>query len=321
MADNLLSVDERVGTNFRVTSDNGGPLEMRVVPPGGGSDPIEVTRVLFVDSGVGGVGATGALNQPYATITEAIADAVASLATSVVIKIAPGTYAEEIIIPPSSLTAVSFDGWTSAGPAVENDSLPVLSGGIVVQASPAPPDSPTVLLSNLLFTSTISSASLTDLVVVLHNVRATGSIQGATLYLYSTVSDIAGIVGGSDDTFLFLDGYTWGRLVANATAVSNAAKEFFDHGCDVCPASLSVTGLAIGASQEVSFPHPVTRNDEYAIITKTNIPAVDYTLTFSHTETDAVHAIITNLSRVSTNFDDTVATLVFHGTMPTFAPP
>jgi hypothetical protein len=174
----------------------------------------------------------------------------------------------------------------------------------------------------LLFTSTITSVSLTDVVVVLHNMRATGAIQAAaTLYLYSTVSDIAGIVGGSDDTFLFLDGYTWGRLITNATAVANAAKEFFDHGCDVCPSSLAVTGLAIGASQEVAFPHPGTLNDEFAIITKTNVPESDYYLTFTHTETAAVHAIITNLSRTPGDFSDTVSTLVFHGTMPTLTPP
>jgi len=34
-----------------------------------------------------------------------------------------------------------------------------------------------------------------------------------------------------------------------------------------------------------------------------------------------VHAIITNLSRVSTNFSDAVSTLVFHGTVPSYPPP
>lgn len=319
MADNLLSVDDRVGTNFRVTSDNGGPVEMRVIAGSGGGGAIDVTRVLFVDSGVGGVGATGAINQPFATINEAILSAVASGFTEVIVKIAPGTYTEAILIPTSALTAISFDGWTSAEPRYQT--LPVLTGGITVQPTAAPPASPDLYLSNLVITGTIEGAGATDLQVHLHNVRAAGSIGGALLTLYAVNSNISGIVGGSDDTFLWLDGYTWGQLIFNGTTMAPAAKQFFDHGCDVCPADLNVTGLAIGASQDVQFPHPETLSNEWAIVTKTGVAQTDYQLVFSHTTTAAVHCIITNLSRASTNFDDTVSTLVFHGTMPGFAPP
>jgi hypothetical protein len=319
MVDNLLSVDERVGTNFRVTSDNGGPLEMRVVPPAGVIGPIDVTRVLFVDSGVGGAGASGAINQPYPTIAQAIAEAVASSAEQVIVKIAPGTYTEAIVIPTSLLTAISFDGWTSAEPRYAD--LPVLTGGMTVQPTASPPTSPDVYLSNLVMTGTLTGTPTTDLQVHMHNVRFGGIIGGALLNLYAVNSNIAGDVGGSDDTFLWLDGYSWGQLIFNGANMAPAAKQFFDHGCDVCPSSLNVTGLAIGASQDVQFPHPETLDNEWAIVTKTGVAQTDYQLVFSHTTTAAVHCILTNLSRVSTNFSDDVSTLVFHGTMPGFAPP
>jgi len=288
--------------------------------PGTAAD-IHVNRVLFVDTAGVALGANGTLNHPFLTINAAITAAAALTITSIVIKIAPGTYAEEVHVPPSTLTTISFDGWTSAGPEVPNDDLPILSGGMVIWPIAAPPDSPDIFLSNLLFTSTIAGTASTDLQIHLHNVRALGSIEGAILYLYATQSNIGGIVGGSDDTFLFLDGYTWGQIVYNSTVLAPAAKQFFDHGCDVAPSSLNVTGLAIGASQEVAFPHPATLNNEFAIITKTGVPADDYYLTFTHTETASVHAMITNLSRTPGDFADTVATLVFHGTMPTFTPP
>jgi hypothetical protein len=290
-----------------------------VVPPGSVIGPIDVTRVLFVDSGVGGVGASGAINQPYPTIAQAIAEAVASSAEQAVIKIAPGTYTEAIVIPTSLLTAISFDGWTSAEPSYID--LPVLTGGITVHPTASPPTSPDIYLSNLCITGTVTGTPTTDLQLHLHNVRFAGTIGGALLNLFATVSNIAGVVGGSNDTYLWLDGYTWGRLIYNSATLAPAAKQFFDHGCDVAPSALSVTGLAIGASQDVQFPHPGTLDNEWAIVTKTGVAATDYQLVFSHTTTAAVHCIITNLSRASTNFTDAVSTLVFHGTMPGFAPP
>jgi hypothetical protein len=282
---------------------------------------VAVTRVLFVDAGASATGATGSLSHPFLTINAAILAAAALAVDSIIIKIAPGDYAELVVVGTSDLLCVSFDGWTSAGPEAPNTNLPVLSGGMVIFPATGGPATPDIFISNAYCTGTIGGYMSSDIQIHMHNAHSIGSIEGATLNLYATVSNIAGIVGGSDDTNLYIDGYTWGRLVANNTSLAPATKFFYDHGCDMASSALNVTGLAIGSSQEVAFPHPITRNNEFAIITKIGTAQTDYTLTFSHTETAAVHAIITNLSRMVGDFSDPVSTLVFHREIPSLPPP
>lgn len=312
MADNPLTVDEAVGTLFRVTSDNGGPVEMKVGTPGGAAADITVHNILFVDAAASASGANGALNHPYTTIQAAVNAAAAIPMTEVCIKIAPGTYAETVLVPTATVSIIAFDGWTGVGPN-GTTGLPVLTGGMEIQplTGTTPPE---VFFSNLRMTGTVQDSGSSDLSVHCNNVRATGSFVGGLVTLYLTNSDIGGLINARDDLFLELDGYSWGRLKANGTSYAGATKQFYDSGCDIQAGQLGVEGLAIGASQAVSFPHTGTVPEEFAIVTKSGT-ATDFQLVFSHTGTDVVVCIITNLSRVSTDFDDLVQTQVFHRQM------
>jgi hypothetical protein len=119
---------------------------------------------------------------------------------------------------------------------------------------------------------------------------------------------------------LNVDGYSWGQLVRAGTTLLPAdySRTFYEEGVDYADDVLAVAGLAIGASQAVTFTHDTARAGEIGAISKIDaVPATDFQMVFSHTGAGTVTFILTNLSRVSTNFNDEVRHVVWHMDMPT----
>jgi hypothetical protein len=280
---------------------------------------------LFVDAGASAGGANGQMAHAFQTIQAAVDQVITNAWNSAIIKIAPGTYAAGITVTTSaSLTTLVLDSWQAGNPDATNADLPVISGNITVQPITGA-TSPDLYLANLNIISNIESSNLAvvDLQVHMQNCRfSPGTIDCLNLELYLIHTDFGGDAGGTNSFSLHTDGYSWAKIVSNGSALSPGySRDFWDTGADVWDSNLNVTGLAIGASQAVTFPHPETRVNEYAMATKLTPFATDFQLVFSHTGVADCTFILTNLSRASTDFADDIRTVVFHCDMAQFVIP
>lgn len=289
---------------------------------GGAGGAIRVNAVVFVDATAPLANQAGTLDHPFRTVQQAITYAVATYTDAAIIRVAPGTYTENLNVPVSTLATLQIEGWGKEI-AFSSPLLPTIVGDIVVQPQ-VDPTPLAICFSNLELQGDISSATpaVDDLVIKMFGVYwhdgAIASNLSAVFLEHTECGENTSITATTLD--LNVDGYSWGQLIRNGTTLSPAdySRTFYEEGVDYEDHTLNVLGVAIGASRAVTLNHGTARAGEIGAISKIDVaPATDFQMVFSHTGAATATFILTNISRVSTNFLDDVRTVVWHMDMPT----
>jgi hypothetical protein len=119
MAGNRVTTQAKIGTAFRIATDNQGPMDFLVEPPaGGGGSLTNLSNVLFVDGGttVPGGDQTGNIETPFATITAAVA---AAPVGATVIVVTAGDYTGEADISLTRTNTLTITNWNPSPQALE----------------------------------------------------------------------------------------------------------------------------------------------------------------------------------------------------------
>jgi hypothetical protein len=289
--------------------------------PGGGAS-LRVHAVVFVDAHAPVDDQAGTLDHPFQTLQQGIDYACSNYSGGAIVRVAPEQYAEDLNVPDTNLDVLVIEGWGKEF-AVSTALLPRILGNIVVQPkSIAPPL--TLCLANLEMQGNIGTADpgAQDFAVQLHSVQFNGgtiTANNTQVYLEHAAFMNGCTLSGFTTLNVRTDGYSWGELLRDFTTFNppDYTRTFYEEGCDYADNDMVENGLAIGASIAVEFPHSTARPGDVGAVTQTTDPGVvDFQLVFSHCTLGSAWFILTNISRVSTNFNDAVRTVVWHMDMP-----
>lgn len=301
-------------TAGRVLTSQGDNLAPQWATPAPGVAPIAQT--LVVDAVNFSATPTGTLAAPYQTIQAAINRAVALGWVFVQLLIAPATYADPVAIPLG--LAVTFHGWDPNAPATLGGDI-TITGGIG--------SSDAVVFTNCLITAANIAAAnpaTQDINLTFDNSFNSAAITTFNALLFYFTSTQGGNITANGGLTISWDGYSWARTLQVAPAIVPAAytRQFFDAGHDTYRRALVANGVVIGTTVFVDMVVPAyVRADDLVQIQTVDPSVRDFICGIHGADAGSVVAWITNLSRVSTNFNDAIVLLVHHEAMVAEPPP
>jgi hypothetical protein len=270
-----------------------------------------VAQTFFVDGVNFSSSPTGTLSAPYRTIQQAIDQAVANLWTQVQIIVAPETYADPIAIP-VDLEMVIIEGW---GPTTFLLGT-IISGNITYTSLPAGWGN--LILRDVNITAgniTTTDPDTQDITIQMERVICGANITAANIQLSLLQTNQSADVTATGNLIVEFDGYSWQRHVLSAptfSAVGSYMKGFNDAGHDKSVETATVNGVAIGTTVFLDFALPLVTVNDHISVTVVDQAARDF-IVGGHCCTAGQATIwLTNLSRVSTNFDDDIEVLIHH---------
>jgi hypothetical protein len=284
---------------------------------GGGSSGNggKIYQTLFVDHDNAPLtGADGSISKPFTTIPDAIAYAVAQPWLVVELLVAPANagYGDPVTIPNG--LSVIVRGW--------DDTLtnpPLLLGDWVTSITQLTTTELAFINCDLGMTSiAVANPATQDLSVLFQNTRNSATISGKLVILQYRQSSQGGNISATDSASIRWDGPSWAYfLQLNPTLPLNTTHYFFDAGHDVYPQALTTTGLAIGATGFVTLGTPVCTGQRARVQVQVGDPSIQDFICGVHgvSNTGEVTVWITNISRVSTNFSETIHLLVHQEVM------
>lgn len=276
-----------------------------------------VSNVLFVDGTLGTALGTGTIGAPFQTVQQAVTYAALTLLlTEVWIQCAPGVYAAAVNVP--SGIEIGICSWG------DKSGVPVqLQGDITLNSA----SSVIAFKDVACFMATIRTADLglMDLSISFQNCSCSAEILSANIVLNLRGSDLSGDVTGTTSTVLNSDGDSWAWLLEFEVTILPAdfLRGFFDAGHSVATGNITVNGLAIGATTfvAVTFSNVAIRADDRAEVQFGDEHVQDFIAgVFTVGDTEVV-VWITNISRVSTNFDEEALFTFHHQAMSSLDPP
>ena len=299
----------------RVLTSQGDDQPPAWAVPAPGVAPIAQT--LVVDAVNFSATPTGTLGAPYQTIQAAINQAVALGWTFVQLLIAPATYAGAVAIPLG--LAVTFHGWDPDAPTI-------LSGNITITGSVGSAED--FYFTNCVITAAtiaVANPAAQDLSLSFRNCFNSAAIAGFNVFLAYIESSQFGNVTGNNSTITSFDGYSWATTLQAAPTILPAgySRAFLDAGHDTYQRSLTINGLAIGTTGFVTMAVPnYVRGGDTAQIQVVDPAIQDFKCGIHGVGvTGNVTAWITNLSRVSTNFNEAIKLTFHHEAMVPEPPP
>lgn len=300
---------QNAATAGRVLTSQGDDLPPTWAAPASGVRPI--ARTFVVDAVNFSATPDGSFGAPFQTIQAAINRAVAIGETFIQLLIAPSTYADPVNIP--SGLDVTFHGWDELA-------SPNLGGDITIVGGVG--SSNTMCFTNCnIFATNITAANpaTQDITLEFHGSFVSANITGFNVSLFYRGSTQGGNVVANGGCFISWDGLSWARWLQGASSLPPGySRQFLDAGHDIYSRSLTINGLAIGATGFVTMPISTgvfVRAGDHASI-RVNDPAVqDFICGVHGVGPGTVTAWITNLSRVSTNFAEGIQVLIHHNDM------
>lgn len=299
-------------TAGRVLTSLGAGLAPDWSTPAPGVKPIAQTLVVdAVNFSAVGV-ANGTLAAPFETIQEAIDAAVTRGMASVLLLIAPATYATPVAIP-LSLTNVTFHGW--------DPTFPAILGGDITVTAPSVGNAPAIYFTNCTITAAALQTAAADQNIFFgfDHSYCSAVIAANDLVLEYQQSTQGGNVVANGSCSVRWDGPSWAYTLQAAPSFPlGTTNLFFDAGHDTYQRSLVKNGLAIGTTGFVTMavnPLYVKQGDRVSI--QVDDPAIQDFICGIHGVgvPGSITAWITNLSRVSTNFAESIRLLVHHDLM------
>lgn len=294
-----------VATAGRLLTSGGAGAVPLWSPPVAGVAP--VAQTLFVDAVNFSATPTGTLGAPFQTIQQAIDQAVTNGWTQVEIFIAPATYAAPIAIP-LVLVNVALVGWSDF-------IQPILGGDIVYASLPGGSANLAIIDCNVTAANIASdNPAANDLGLFFERSSNAAACIAANLVVEFRESFNAGTMTGNLALFTRWDGWSWRNHALLAPAFLPAAyfRTFLDAGHDVYPATLTINGLAIGATGFFNVAVPWVRAGDYATVQVLAPVAVDYICGVHSSSAGQVQIWLTNLSRASTNFAEAAQVMIHH---------
>ena len=286
---------------------------MQTATPGSLGIGGSITRVLRVDGTLGTAGGDGSLGNPFATIPQAVASAVTRGWGNVQLFIAPGTYPASVVVPISLQLICS--GYDSTGV-----DMPVLSGAFSFSGAGAG----TLGFTDCLVSAPTIDAGVQDLFLIAWRSIISSAVTGANLTCEWHDSIQSGNVTAAAILTTLFDGPGWAKtLDVDPTFLAGTVygRTFSDAGHDVVTANVTRNGLAIGSSDfvNVGLPNFVRADDRVQL--QVDDPTVqDFRVELHGVTANTAVVYLTNLSRVSTNFDEPCLFTVHHQLMFTEPP-
>jgi hypothetical protein len=274
----------------------------------GGSGSVQpIANTLVVDSTNGVLAGPGTFSAPFLTVQAAIDYAELHTYGNVLILIAPGTYNGTVAIP-GDLT-VTIHGW-------DQQTVTILGGSITIIGG--------VASYNLLsFTNCdIQAGSIAtvdpatqDLGLSFTNCTNGAAISGFNIYCWYKQSAQNANITAAGNLSTSWDGYSWARTLQFGPVFfpANYTRQFLDAGHDTYGRSITINGLAIGATGFVTAAVPAYIRDADRVQIQVADPSIQDFICGIHGVTAGNIVVwITNLSRVSTNFAEAVALTIHH---------
>jgi hypothetical protein len=321
----VLVSDLPAGQTLEMPCNNLLSTTMHTVAPSSIGGATAVTKVLFVDALIGALTPTkdGSIGAPFATVQQAVDWTVAhpALGGDPIVMIAPGTYVDPIAIP-IACAGIILQGWANVDAVNAPTDVPNLAGNIIITGGVGDPTP--VHFANLFLGGTTIASNNTATIDLLVDFRncfiAVTTIEAFNIDITLNQTDCAAAIAatGAGDVGLTSDGYSWANIVRNAITITPSSyfRRFSDTGADQLNVTFSGTGIAIGATAVCPVVYGGARVGEFAIAAVGGItPATDFYLTFHHCEADLVVFMLTNVSRVSTNFAEAGSVAIFHAGM------
>ena len=284
-----------------------------------------ITGVLFVDGTHGTATGTGAIGSPVQTLQQAMTRAAALGYTNVTIWVAPGVYPAIFTVPLGLTTCIRGWSFTPANPLALADANTVLSGNVtIVGANGTPTRVAFVDVTTIMTIITAADPLTQDIELTFIRTTNAAGIDGNVVEVVLQESNPLGNIGGTNGVSITTDGYSWARLVtAVPTITPGYTRTFLDAGHDIYTRLLTINGVpvfpAVGSTAFLTMATPgfIEAGDRVSI--QVEDPAVQDFVCGIHGvgAGSAVTAWITNLSRVSTNFNDTVLLTIHHNDMTT----
>lgn len=301
------------GHVLTATGEETVPVWAALPAPAPGVRP--VAQTLFVDAVNFAPVPTGTLAAPFQTVQQAIDQAVLNAWTQVQIIVAPATYADPINIP-LALEMVIIEGW---GPTTFL--LGTILGGNITYASQAGG------WANLILRDvTVTAASITtlnaaneDLTLALQDVICGAVVTAANIQLELFTSVQSADVTAAGGLNVNFDGFSWQRHLLMAptfSAVGIYTRGFNDAGHDIYQRNLTVAAVAIGTTAFQAMAVPAYTRAGDAVSIQVIDPSIrDFICGVHGVDAGSVVVWLTNLSRVSTDFDEPIQLLFHHNQM------
>jgi hypothetical protein len=270
-----------------------------------------VAQTFFVDAVNFSATPTGTLGAPYQTIQQAINQAVALAWTYVNVIVAPATYVDPIAIPVGLQVAIASWGQNATA---------ILSGDITITGGIGSSDQ--VTFENcIIFAANITAADpLTqDIDLNFYNCEIFAAITGFNILASWQTSTQGGNVTAGGGLASTWDDWSWSHTLNVAPVIGAAgvySRDFWGTGHDTYPQTVTINGVAIGATAFVDLNVPAyTRADDRVQLQVADPAVRDFICGVHGVAAGVVTVWITNLSRVSTNFADDVLLLMHHEDM------
>jgi hypothetical protein len=271
---------------------------------------VPVAQTFFVDAVNYSAAPTGTLGAPYQTIQAAINAAVALGLSFIQLIIAPATYAGAVSIPLGIV--VTFHGWDYQAPAI-------LGGDITIAGSIG--SAQTFTFTNYAITAaniTVTDPATEDISLIFQDSFNSAAIAGFNVIIEYHQSTQAGDVTGNNLTDISYDGYSWSHTLDFAPTILPVGymRQFYDAGHDVYSRSLIANGVAIGTTEFIDMVvSDYVRADDYVSIQTVDPSIRDFICGIHGVDAGSVVVWITNLSRVTTNFNEIIMLLIHHEAM------
>lgn len=282
-----------------------------------------ITGLLFVDGILGTAAGPGTPAAPFQTVQQAFTFASAALMTNVQIMVAPGTYASTFNVPLHMNSVIS-----GYNPSQGVAATTTLSGEITVVGAAGAATA--VSFVNCLITAPTIQAALAaqDINLQFIDSYCAAAINTVNSLVLETVhSTLAGNVTANSIGWR-TDGASWAAtLQVSPNFNPGPTRTFIDDGHDTYARALVANGVAIapaaGSTAFVAMAVPTTIEQDDRVSIQVVDPSVQDFICGIHGVGvgGTVTAWITNLSRVSTNFNEAILLLVHHGDMVAEPPP
>lgn len=281
-----------------------------------------LNQILFVDSVLGlATGATGSMGAKFQTIQAALTYAAAQAWTSVELLVSPAPvpYGGAFTVPLGLTTVIR--GWDETGLM-----QPELAGAITIVGGVGSTTDVGFINCNIsAATIAAQNPATQDISCSFDNSFNSASINAFNMVLQYRQSVQAGDVTAGGACNVRWDGPSWSYYLQVAPTVPAGINNlFFDAGHDTYARALAVNGVAIGATAFVALAVPpiYTQQNDRAQIQVVD-PAIQDFICGVHGVGVAgtVTAWLTNLSRVSTNFNEAILLLMHHEQMVAEPPP